>query len=161
VRPGVNFLASCLLVLGLFLTSCAALPEDYPRTSSTAFQDYLETSAGQLFEAAAVQHPDQSGFAIIRRGRKAFTARIALTEMAEKSLDVQYYIWEEDATGRILAERLIRAADRGVRVRILVDDINLAGRDANVASMDAHPNIEIRLFNPFAHRDKRVIFSST
>ena len=63
-------------------------------------------------------------------------------------LDVQYYIWEEDATGRILAERLIRAADRGVRVRILVDDINLAGRDANVASMDAHPNIEIRLFNP-------------
>jgi putative cardiolipin synthase len=157
MRPRANFLAYCLLglVLGFSLTSCATLPEDYPRTSSTAFQDYLETSAGQLFEAAAVQHPDQSGFAIIRRGRKAFTARIALTEMAEKSLDVQYYIWEEDATGRILAERLIRAADRGVRVRILVDDINLAGRDANVASMDAHPNIEIRLFNPFAHRDRR------
>ncbi len=155
--PGANFLTHCLLVLvlGFALTSCAALPEDYPRTNSTAFQDYLETSVGQLFEAAAVQHPDQSGVAIIRRGRKAFTARIALTEMAEKSLDVQYYIWEEDATGRILAERLIRAADRGLRVRILVDDINLAGRDANVASMDAHPNIEIRLFNPFAHRDKR------
>jgi putative cardiolipin synthase len=152
LRPGATFLIFCLLAL----TSCVSLPEDYPRTSSTAFEDYLKTSVGQLFETVAVQHPDKSGFAIIRRGRKAFTSRIALTEMAEKSLDVQYYIWEEDATGRILAERLIRAADRGVRVRILVDDINLAGRDANVASMDAHPNIEIRLFNPFAHRDKRT-----
>jgi putative cardiolipin synthase len=118
MAPGANFLTHCLLVLvlGFSLTSCAALPEDYPRTSSTAFQDYLETSVGQLFEAAAVQHPDKSGFAIIRYGRQAFTARIALTALAEKSLDVQYYIWEEDTTGRILAERLIRAADRGVRV---------------------------------------------
>jgi putative cardiolipin synthase len=116
MRPGANFLICYLVALGFSLTSFAALPENYPRTSSTAFQDYLETSVGQLFEAVAVQHPDKSGFAIIRRGRKAFTSRIALTEMAEKSLDVQYYIWEEDTTGRILAERLIRAADRGVRV---------------------------------------------
>ncbi len=158
MRTGANFLTHCLLVLvlGISLTSCAALPEDYPRTNSTAFQDYLETSVGQLFEAAAVQHPDKSGFAIIRYGRQAFTARIALTALAEKSLDVQYYIWEEDATGRILAERVMRAADRGVRVRILVDDINLAGWDARMASMDAHPNIEIRIFNPFAHRDRHA-----
>ncbi len=144
------------LLLGFLSTGCATLPEDYPRTNSTAFQDYLDTSVGQLFDEVAVQHPDESGFAIIRRGRTAFTARIALTELAEKSLDVQYYIWEADATGRILADRLVQAADRGVRVRILVDDINLAGRDAIVASMDAHPNIEIRIFNPFANRDTRV-----
>ena len=111
---------------------------------------------GQLFEEAAVQHPGKSGFAIIRHGRMAFTARIALTALAEKSQDVQYYIWEGDATGRILADRLVEAADRGVRVRVLVDDINLAGKDAIVAAMDAHPNIEIRVFNPFAHRDTRM-----
>jgi putative cardiolipin synthase len=145
-----------LLLFGFSLMGCAALPEDYPRTTSTAFQEYLETSVGQLFEETAEQHPDESGFAIIRYGRQAFTSRIALTELAEKSLDVQYYIWEADATGRILAERLVQAADRGVRVRILVDDINLAGRDALVASMDAHQNIEVRIFNPFANRNSHV-----
>jgi putative cardiolipin synthase len=157
--PGTNFLKSCLLFLliGLLFSGCASVPKDYSRTSSTAFPDYLDTSVGQLFEETASQHPDESGFAIIRRGRQAFTARIALTELAEKSLDVQYYIWEADATGRILAERLVRAADRGVRVRLLVDDINLAGRDAVVAAMDAHPNIEIHVFNPFANRDARMI----
>jgi len=156
--PGTSFLKFCLLLLliGLLFTGCASVPKDYPRSSSTAFEDYLDTSVGQLFEEAAVQHPGESGFTIVRYGRPAFTARIALTELAERSLDLQYYIWEADATGRILAERLIQAADRGVRVRLLVDDINLAGRDAAVAAMDAHPNIEIRVFNPFANREARV-----
>lgn len=144
-----------ILSFGLLFTGCASVPEDDPRTASTAYQDYLDTSVGQLFEEAAVQHPGESGFAIIRRGREAFTDRIALTELAEKSLDLQYYLWDDDATGRILAERLIRAADRGVRVRVLVDDIGLAGRDAAVAALDAHPNIEVRVFNPFARRDSR------
>ncbi len=146
----------CVVLIGLLPTSCAALPEDYPRTNSTAFPDYSSTSVGEFFEEAAVQHPDESGFAIIRRGRRAFTARVALTELAEKSLDVQYYIWEADATGRILADRLVQAADRGVRVRILVDDINSSVRDETVASIDAQPNIEIRIFNPFGNRHMRA-----
>jgi len=154
----VRFLLSGLLLLliGLMFTGCATVPKDYPRTESTAFQDYLDTSVGQLFEEAAQQHPGESGFAIIREGRQAFTARIALVDLAEKTLDAQYYIWEADATGWTLAERLMQAADRGVRVRLLVDDINLADRDAKVAAMDAHPNIEIRVFNPFANRSARV-----
>ena len=151
------FKSSFLLLLISFLfTGCASVPKDYPRTESTAFEGYLDTSVGQLFEQAARQHPGESGFALIRYGRPAFTARVALTELAEKSLDVQYYIWEADATGRIIAERLMQAADRGVRGRVLVDDISLVGRDANVAAMDAHPNIEIRVFNPFANRDARL-----
>ena len=80
-----------------------------------------------------------------------------MTDLAEKTLDLQYFIWDPDATGRILAERIVRAADRGVRVRILVDDLNLKGRDAVVAALDAHPNIEIRLFNPFAHRSAHLL----
>ena len=146
-----------VLLLSMLVIGCASVPKDYPRSDSKAFTDYLDTSVGQLFEESAVQHPGESGFAIIRRGRQAFTARIALTELAEKTLDLQYYIWEQDETGRILAERLIKAADRGVRVRILVDDITLAGRDAGVAAMDAHPNITIEVFNPFANRDARLI----
>jgi putative cardiolipin synthase len=146
-----------LVVLSTFiLMSCASVPKDYARTESKAFQDYLDTSVGQLFEQTAREHPGESGFAIIRYGRQAFTARIALVDLAEKSLDAQYYIWEADATGRILAQHLIQAADRGVRVRLLVDDINLAGRDQRVAAMDAHPNIEIRVFNPFANRSARL-----
>lgn len=83
---GVNFYKSCLLLLltGLLFTGCASLPKDYPRTKSKAFPDYLNTSVGQLFEEAAVQHPGESGFAIIRYGRPAFTDRIVMTELAEQ-----------------------------------------------------------------------------
>lgn len=145
------------LVALVMLTGCATtLPTNVQRTPSMAYVNYDTTSAGRLFEEAALEHPGKSGFAIIRKGRPAFTGRIAMTAMAEKSLDLQYYIWEPDTTGRILALRLVEAADRGVRVRILVDDNTLAGRDSPIAAIDAHPNIEIRIFNPFAHRGSRL-----
>ncbi len=123
----------------------------------TAFADHEATSIGARLAELAAAHPGESGFAIIRYGQPALAARIALADLAQKSLDVQYYIWEADPTGRILTERLVRAADRGVRVRVLVDDINLAGRDARVAALDAHPGIEIRIFNPFRHRRFRAL----
>jgi putative cardiolipin synthase len=147
-----------LLILAVvLLTGCASVPKDYPRTPSKAFPDYASTAIGAYLEKAAARHPGQSGFAIFPDGRRAFTARIAMTELAEKTLDLQYFIWDADTTGRILAERVVRAADRGVRVRILVDDLNLEGRDAVVAALDAHPNIEIRLFNPFAQRSAQLL----
>ena len=147
----------CYLVIGFMLAGCATVPDDYPRNSSVARADYTATSLGLLFEEAAAQHPDLSGFSVIRQGRSAFTDRVAIADLAERSLDLQYYIWEEDETGRILAERLVRAADRGVRVRVLLDDISLSGRDSKIAALDAHPNIEIRIFNPFANRGARLI----
>ena len=132
----------------------------YPRTPFTSFPDYASTAIGAYLEKAGARHPDQSGFAIFTDGRRAFTSRIAMTELAQKTLDLQYFIWDEDATGRILAEHLIHAADRGVRVRILVDDLNLKGhRDVVITALDAHPNIEVRIFNPFANRSwKRLGF---
>jgi putative cardiolipin synthase len=158
MRAPVLVRACMLLMLAVVLfTGCASVPKDYPRTPSTAFPDYASTAIGVYFEKAAASHPGQSGFAIIPDGRRAFTSRIAMTELAEKTLDLQYFIWDADATGRILAERLVQAADRGVRVRILVDDLNLEGRDAVVAALDAHPNIEIRIFNPFAHRSGQAL----
>jgi len=148
------FVAGLLI---LALAGCATrLPTNVQRTPSVAFERFETTSTGQLFEESANRHPGKSGFALIRKGRPAFTGRIAMTAMAEKSLDLQYYIWEADTTGRILALRLVEAADRGVRVRLLVDDNNIAGRDSPIASLDAHPNIEIRIFNPFAHRGSRL-----
>jgi putative cardiolipin synthase len=145
----------------LAMTGCATLPKDVYRTPSTAIEDYESTAMAQLFEETADQYPGNSGFALLRRARPAFTSRIAMAAMAEKSLDLQYYIWEADTTGRILALRLIDAADRGVRVRILVDDNNIAHRDSPIASMDAHPNIEIRVFNPFANRGSRIFGYAT
>ena len=150
-----------VFLIAMLAAGCASVPTDYPRTQSTAFTDYLDTSVGQLFEEEAIKHPGESGFEIIRRGRQGFTARIAMTELAEKTLDLQYYVWEADETGWILAEHVLKAADRGVRVRILVDDITLAGRDTAAASLDAHPNIELRVFNPFAYRDARLIDFAT
>ena len=154
LRPGARI--ACLSVL-LLLAGCATrLPTEVHRTPSSAFDRYDSTSLGRLFEEATVQHPGQSGFILIRKGRPAFTGRIAMTAMAEKSLDLQYYIWEQDTTGAILALKLIEAADRGVRVRVLLDDNNIEKRDSPIAAIDAHPNIEIRVFNPFAHRGSRL-----
>ena len=146
-----------LAAAALLIASCATVPKDYPRTESTAFQLHESTSIGKDLAGLAAQHPGESGVAIIRQGRMAFTARVALADLAEKTLDVQYFLWESDATGRILGDRLMRAADRGVRVRILIDDVNLKDRDAGIAALDAHPNVEIRLFNPFAHRGSHLL----
>ena len=131
-------------------------PTDYPRTSSTAFGSRVHADRQTGRPSSPRNTPGKSGFAIIRGGRPAFTARVVLADLAQRTLDVQYFLWESDATGRILVDRLVRAADRGVRVRILVDDVNLKDRDAGIAALDAHPNIEIRLFNPFAHRGSHL-----
>jgi putative cardiolipin synthase len=144
--------------IALGLAGCATTPPDpnYPRTQSEALQEHESTPLGQEIAQLAAQHPGESGFSLIPRGRNAFTARVALAELARKTLDVQYFLWEADATGRILSEYLLRAADRGVRVRILLDDVNLKERDRSLAAFDAHPNVEIRLFNPFATRSSHL-----
>lgn len=146
-----------ILLFSILVIGCASVPRDYPRTTSTAFTNYLDTSMGLFFEEEAVKHPGESGFALLTRGHQGFTARIAMTELAEKTLDLQYYVWEADETGWILADHVIKAADRGVRVRILVDDVTLVDRDPVAASLDAHPNIEVRVFNPFAHRSTHLV----
>ncbi len=91
----------------------------------------------------------------MRYGSKALVARLALADLAERSLDLQYFIWDADISGHLLADRVIRAADRGVRVRVLLDDVSVVGRDTAIAQLSAHPNIEIRAFNPFRGRGNR------
>ncbi|MEO7337322.1 MAG: phospholipase D family protein [Caldimonas sp.] len=95
----------------------------------------------------------------LSNGRDAFAARIRLADIAERSLDVQYYIWQNDLTGTLLLDALRRAADRGVRVRLLLDDNGTRGLDDVMRTLVAHRNIEVRLFNPFATRSWRGLES--
>ena len=99
-------------------------------------------------------HPEASAAALIDAPVEALAARLALARLAERSLDLLYYIWEDDLSGRLLAEALLQAADRGVRVRLLLDDVNVLGRDPVYRSLDRHPRIEVRLFNPIRNRDR-------
>lgn len=95
----------------------------------------------------------QSGFYLLSDNADAFVARFILANSAKKTLDIQYYIMHNDASGQYLAYAILSAADRGVHVRILVDDINLSGRDNQLKMLSQHNNIEIRIFNPLANRD--------
>jgi len=91
---------------------------------------------------------EKDGLSLIDNNLDAFTIRVLGARMAERSLDLMYYIWDDDLTGRLLLNEVLEAADRGVRVRLLLDDINAQGRDPAYAALDQHPNIKIRMFNP-------------
>ena len=117
--------------------------------------DVERTTLASACLPLANQHSGLSGIVALREGQDAFAARVLLVDAAEQTLDVQYYIWHNDISGSLLLDALRRAADRGVRVRFLLDDNNTAGQDDVLAALDAHPGIEVRLFNPFRHRRAR------
>jgi putative cardiolipin synthase len=118
----------------------------------TGFEHTALTRLGQFFSPVAAAHPGLSGFSLLSEARQAFITRLALADLAEKHLDMQYYVWDGDTTGRIIVDRVMRAAERGVRVRLLVDDPYYKASDQVKAALDAHPNVEIRLFNPTKSR---------
>ncbi len=106
-----------------------------------------------LVQRESVNHPPgTSGVHLLEHGDAAFHSRLALCRAAERTLDIQYYLWEPDATGVTLMSNVLSAADAGVRVRILLDDVHVRGKDRVIALVDMHPNVEIRLFNPFPDR---------
>ena len=152
----LTFLYLCFGWVCLF-SSCAPSLSDVKREPSQAFQNHTTTLQGRVFEKEAKKHPGKSGFSLIPYGQDAFEKRMRMVALAEKSLDIQYYIWKSDTTGTAFAYEILRAADRGVKVRILLDDLGLKGRDEAIAALDAHPNIEIRIFNPFTSRKLRGV----
>jgi len=104
----------------------------------------------------ATDHPGKSGFRLLGNGLDAFVARAVLAALAERSIDVQYYLYHDDLVARLFTDQLLKAADRGVRVRLLVDDMAIAGRDLSVAVADSYPNMEVRIFNPFSRKTSRL-----
>lgn len=143
--------AACFAVV-LLLAGCATFRIDVERVPSEAWPRPDETTLGRNLAERLAASPGQSGFRLLDSGFDAFAARAALAEAAERTLDLQYYIVREDMTTQLLLYEALRAADRGVRVRLLVDDMYAAGKDFDLATFSAHPNIEARIFNPFLAR---------
>lgn len=135
------------------LAGCATLRTNYVRNPSSALPPQFDTSTGRYVQAELDQHPGKSGFRLLRSSTDALMSRVWLIDHARHSLDLQYFIFENDATGRLVAQHLLAAADRGVRVRLLLDDIALKDEERLLDALAAHPQIEVRLFNPFRTRN--------
>lgn len=136
------------LLAVLLFSGCATLPDEAPRPPTKAMAVSPDTALGKL-AMAAQPDPDLSGFRLMPGGDFAFATRIELARRAQRTLDVQYYQIENDETGRYLLRTLRDAALRGVRVRVLMDDLYTSGEDELLLGFAATPNVELRLFNPF------------
>jgi len=146
-----------LIPLGLsalIAAGCATLPPgaDYPKATSSALAHPEHTRLGRQFEGAAHEHDGKSGFRLLSVGVDGFLIRAQMISAAARTLDLEYFIFRQDETGQLLADALLRAADRGVRVRLLIDDAETREADDQLAALGAHPNIHIRIFNPFSYR---------
>ena len=150
-----TFILGSLLAL---LGGCA-LPALDDRVDSRVLPE--QALRGAWLDAATApltgHHPGTSGILPLADPRQAFAARIMLARSAERTLDVQYYIWHMDVTGTLLLEALHDAADRGVRVRLLLDDNGIRDMDDVLTALDQHPNMEVRLFNPFSIRKPKTL----
>ncbi|WP_339823113.1 phospholipase D family protein [Sulfitobacter dubius] len=159
-RAIVKFLAGLVVTLVVVISIARfafPLPEVENRDDTEAL---LPTTQGPLADALARQeesHAGQTGVAPLQNGADAFAARILLADAAVSSIDAQYYIWHDDLTGTLLLGALRRAAERGVRVRLLLDDNGTSGLDPELATLDAHPMIEVRLWNPFNLRRFKML----
>ncbi len=142
-----------LLLLAILVSGCATtVDSDSPRIPSHALAEGARTTLGRQFATDQAANPGASGFDLLASGRAALLARVALADAAERTLDVQYYSVAQDATTELLLERIIGAARRGVRVRMLLDDIEVSTRAFALRALAAEPTIQVRLFHPFFNR---------
>ena len=151
--------AACL-ALALLVTACASLPPglDAPKNPSIALEKPESTRLGKRVAAKVRQHPGLSGFYLLLDGTNSFALHQEIADKAERTLDAQYFLLEQDDTGKLFLDSLLRAADRGVRVRLLIDDAQAFDVGSAIRPLTAHPNIEIRIFNPFIVRRELAMF---
>lgn len=142
----------CWIWVLFFVVGCSSLPKNYSKTKSSFIEKApnspLATSLGKLVQS----HGNQAGFVPLSSGMDALVGRIALAVSAGSTLDLQYYIWHNDISGKLLMNAILNAADRGVRVRLLLDEIHGDDVEEPLRALSEHPNIEVRLFNPFHNR---------
>lgn len=152
----------CVLLAAVLaaVAGCAQLPARPDLAPVAALPPGAGSPLDVTTGPAEAARPGASGFRLISEGPEAFVIRARSAELASRTLDVQTYIWHADQTGMYLAQSLLQAADRGVRVRLLVDDMDARGKDTGFAALAAHPNIQMRLFNPFASRRGALTFLS-
>jgi len=152
MTPRRHLPALWAVLAAVLLTACASVPSDFEQVPSRTWQHPEDTRLGQFFAAYAPADPELTGVLLLDDPRAALRARFASAGVAERTLDMQYYLWKGDVTGQLLLYRALQAADRGVHVRLLIDDIYHAGRDEVYATLDVHPEVEIRVFNPMGSR---------
>jgi putative cardiolipin synthase len=150
----VFVVAAAAVAIALYGRFAARL--DGPPSSAFGVDDG-DTALDREIEPLLWQNPGRTGLRLLTDNIEAFALRAAVARSAERSLDLQYYYWKGDLTGGLLADEVIKAADRGVRVRLLLDDINAWGRDSNYRAVDTHPNVEVRLFNPIRCREGSLL----
>jgi putative cardiolipin synthase len=149
-----------IIILGYFLMGFLyRLPDITDRSQSQVIDDGGVTTLGRDFALELAGNPGKTGVFLLPHGRDAFAARALLARKAEKSIDLQYYMYHQDTVGRLLTYEMIQAADRGVRVRMLIDDIYGNEGEKTWVALDAHVNIEVRLWNPWVRGRNRLIQS--
>ena len=122
----------CTFNLFLLAAGCASIDFDYPKSDTSTFTDTGDTELGRAFADSVAEHPGEAGFLPLVDGVEALALRLLLAERAERSIDVQYFLIHDDVVGRVFIESLLQAADRGVRVRLLLDDTHAYGHDADL-----------------------------
>jgi putative cardiolipin synthase len=152
----LGVVAGLLGLVVLLLRLWFPLPPLEGRRASQALPEG-DSRLARLFAAEAGAHPGLSGILPLPGARESFAARVLLVRSAERSLDLQYYIWKRDTSGLILLDEVLKAATRGVRVRLLLDDNGTTGLDAELMALDRHPMVEVRLFNPFTIREPKLL----
>jgi putative cardiolipin synthase len=152
--------AAVLMAIALIGGGCATLPPgmDGPKEVTTALADPESTVLGKRFAAQAKEHPGLSGFRLLIEGTNSFLLHEQIAAKTERTLDVQYFLLQQDDTGKLVLEALLEAADRGVRVRLLLDDTEAFDAGSAIRPLAAHPNINIRIFNPFVVRQELSLF---
>ncbi len=144
--------AGVVLALLVVVAGCVTIdPADVERTPSSAYATPIATRLGKAAYADAAKHAGQSAFRLLESGHAGLSARTALIDAAQQSIDLQYYIMEGEAA-ELVARRLLDAADRGVRVRLLLDDHGKHGDESALVALSSHPRISVRLFNPVMMR---------
>ena len=146
-----TFSLVALIGSGLLLGNHFTPPANGDKSSALPLQADATELDRELAPLLAA-HPGKTGALLVSDGVDAFAARALSAQKAGRSLDLQYYIWHDDLTGRLLGREAWMAAERGVRVRMLLDDMNAEGMDSKLLLLDSHPNIELRLYNPFRNR---------
>ncbi|MBN1239247.1 MAG: phospholipase D family protein [Gammaproteobacteria bacterium] len=152
-RRGRRFLHVLPVLVTFLCGGCATLPdlaEPQPSYAAPRAETGLLADTGARIEASLTGQ--ESAYWLLDNNADALLVRIALADLATETLDIQYFIWQDDMTGRLLMQHVLAAADRGVRVRFFVDDLTLAGRDEEIAGLDAHPFVDVRVFNPWTRR---------
>ena len=148
-----------LCMLGFMLTGCSTLPPHTlaPITQNTLQIDNSHTALAQVIQPLQKQHPELTGYHVLSAPLEALASRLRLIEKAESSLDLQYYIWDNDKVGALALHALVAAADRGVKIRLLIDDNNAQKTDGIFLTLAQHPNIQVKLFNPYRFRNHRSL----